>query len=103
MAEHAFVSAHVYNERGYPLLEGEQGRTSMRVRSVIRDMLFLDTADTDPRAPSTDYYVKDGESLQFLAFKFFGDPKRWHELASLNTHVVYPLDFKVGDVLKVPA
>ena len=104
MAEHGFAKAHVYNERGYPLLDGEEGRTSLRVRTVIRDTLYLVNTEAEARASAAafEYYVKDGEGMQFLAFKFFDDPKRWHELATLNAHVYYPLDFVTGDVIRVP-
>ena len=104
MADHGFAKAHVYNERGYPLLEGDEGRTSLRVQTVIRDTLYLLTTEADARATTTafEYYVKEGETLQFLAFKFFDDPRRWHELASLNPHVYYPLDFTTGDYIRVP-
>jgi hypothetical protein len=104
MAEHGFAKAHVYNERGYPLLDGEEGRTSLRVRTVIRDTLYLVTTEVEGRSTTAafDYFIKDGEDLQFLAFKFFDDPRRWHELATLNTHVYYPLDFTTGDYVRVP-
>lgn len=103
-AEHGFAKAHVYNDRGYPLLEGEQGKTSLHVRAVYRDTLYLVTTEVDGRAAggATEYHIKEGEQLQFLAFKFFDDPKRWHELATLNPHVYYPLDFQMGDVIRVP-
>ena len=105
MAEHGFAKAHRYNEQGYPLLDGEQGKTSLRLHTDIRDTLYLVTTEPDGRAAGAafDYYVKDGEGIQFLAFKFFDDPKRWYELANLNPNVFYPLDFQTGDRLRVPS
>ena len=87
-----------------PLLEGEEGRTSLHVQYVIRDTLYLVSTEPDGRASAAafEYYLKEGEGMQFLAFKFFDDPKRWHELATLNPHVYYPLDFQTGDVIRVP-
>lgn len=103
-AEHGYTRAHSYNEHGYPLLDGEQGRTSLRLHNTIRDTLFLVTTEVEGRRSTGafDYHVKEGEGLQFLAFKFFDDPKRWHELATLNPQVYYPLDFKMGDWMRVP-
>jgi hypothetical protein len=101
-AVRTFSRSHLYNERGYPLLEGEQGKTSLHVQVAIRDTLYLVTTEQDPRVASLEYFIKDGEQLQFLAFKFFDDPRRWHELATLNPHVYYPLDFTTGDLIRVP-
>lgn len=103
-AEHGFAKTHSYNQYGYPLLDGEQGRTSLRLHSAYRDTLYLMTTEVEGRSTTDafDYYVKDGEGLQFLAFKFFDDPRRWHELATLNPQVYYPLDFQTGDRIRVP-
>ena len=104
MAAHAFTRAHTYNDLGYPLMDGEEGRTSLRLRTALRDTLYLVNTEPDgrPSAAAFEYYIKDGEGMQFLAFKFFDDPRRWHELATLNQHVYYPLDFMTGDVIRVP-
>jgi hypothetical protein len=101
-AEHLDAFSHVYNESGYPLMEGEVGLTSLRLQVVAREALYMMTTEQDPGAKVDAYYAKETESFQFLGFKVFEDPKRWTELADLNPQVWYPLDLQMGQFLLVP-
>jgi hypothetical protein len=101
-AEHHFTLSHLYSDRGYPLLEGEVGLVTLRIRTALRDTLFLLTTEPEPIGDVTDYYAKELESFPFLGFKILDDSTRWWELAELNPQVWYPLDIQPGTRLKVP-
>lgn len=49
------------------------------------------------------YVVKDGDTLEDLARRRLGTQKRFWEIADLNPNVKFPLDIKVGDVLRLPS
>jgi hypothetical protein len=99
-ADHVFTQAHVYNEFGYPYLQDDA--TNLKVIIVNRETTYrVTTLNTDP-VQQQEYYVKEGETFQFLAFKFFSDPKRWHEIADANPSLWYPLDAGMGDYIQVP-
>jgi hypothetical protein len=100
-AERLFVQSHSYNEFGYPFLEGES--PNLKIKSVNREAAYMPVpSGTRQDAPLLDYYVKDGESIQFLGYKFLGDAKRWHDIADANVNVWYPLDLTMGSYLGVP-
>ena len=102
-AEHNFTLAHRYNAWGYPLLEGEIEKNTLRARRVGRDTLHLMTTVEDLTIPPFEYYAKEDENMQFLAYKHLDDPKRWHEIANVNSKVWYPLDLKPGACLRIPS
>jgi hypothetical protein len=101
-AERNFTLAHMYSERGLPLLAGELGMTNLRVRTALREALFRMTTQPDVAGTTMVYYAKETETMQFLGFKFLDDPKRWHEVADLNMQVWYPLDLKPGQIMRAP-
>ena len=102
VAEHNMTFSHLYSERGYPLLGGEEGRTSLRVRTALRDTLYRVTTEQEPVGTTVGYYAKELENFQFLGFKILDDPKRWTELAEMNPQIWYPLDIKPGAFLRIP-
>ena len=99
---HASV-AHRYNAWGYPLMEGEIERNTLRIRKVRHDTLYLLTTGPDFVQAPLEYYTKEDENMQFLGYKHLEDPKRWHEIADANPRVWYPLDLKMGDRLRIPS
>ena len=99
-AEHIFTLVHVYNDRGYPLLEGDPGRTPLQVTTVSRDTLYLNTVV--PAPPPFEYFAKDGEIMPQQAFRFLEDANRWWEIAAANPQIWYPLDMKMGSYMRVP-
>lgn len=101
-SEHNFVLSHLYSKRGFPLVQGEEGLTSLKVSTALREALYRMQTEPDPAGETTNYYAKEFESFQFLGHKILSDPRRWWELADLNPQVWYPLDLKPGDVLTVP-
>jgi hypothetical protein len=98
---HAAVS-HSYSERGYPLLQGEISRTSLQIRTDLRQALYLLRTEVDPLGETVSYYAKELENFPFLGHKILDDPKRWHELADMNPHVWHPLDLMPGEFLRIP-
>lgn len=101
-AEHHSAATHMYSDRGLPLLEGEVGMSNLQVRVQVRETLYLMTTAPDVSGATSVYYAKETESMQFLGFKFLGDPNRWHEVADLNPQVWYPLDLKAGQIMRAP-
>jgi len=99
-AEHVFTQAHVYNRYGNPYLQDDA--PNLKIVIVNRETLYRVATLVDEPVQSQEYYVKDGETMQFLAFKFLADPKRWHEIAENNPSLWYPLDLSMGDFIRVP-
>ena len=103
-AERQFTVAHLYSEWGFPLLEGEG--IDMRVRTANRDTLYrvttISSPDIQPYQAPIEYYAKEDEDFQFLAYKFTGDARRWWEIADANQKVWYPLDLTMGDYIRIP-
>lgn len=100
-ADHQFTLAHSYNEWGYPVLEGDS--INPKVKLVSRETLFLLRTAPESPAPLQEYYAKETEGFQFLAYKFMADARRWWELCEVNPGVWYPLDLKPGDYLRIPS
>jgi nucleoid-associated protein YgaU len=50
----------------------------------------------------TRYCVTQGEAIDLLARRFYGDERLWWRILDANP-VVYPLDIEAGDVLNIPA
>lgn len=101
-AEHNFVLSHLYSDLGYPLLQGEEGMVTLRVRTALREALYRMTTEPDPTGETMLYYAVEEETMQFLGHKVFNDPRRWTEIADLNPQVWYPLDLKMGTPLVLP-
>ena len=99
-AQRVFVAAHVYNEFGYPLLEGDN--PNLKIRIANREAAFIPPG-SEPAPPdrTMEYYVKDTEDFSYLAYKFMADSTKWHELASINPEIWYPLDAAMGDYIRV--
>jgi len=102
-ADRAFTESHIYNEFGYPYLEGEAPNLKIKVdrREATYLMLPL-TAPSAVAVPMLNYYVKQDEGMQWLGYKFTSDASRWWEIADANMQVWYPLDLAMGDYIGVP-
>jgi hypothetical protein len=99
-ADKQFALAHIYNEWGYPLAEGEP--PNYIVRTANRETTYRLQSTSLPAVQPFDYFVKDSEHIAFLGYKFLGDAKRWWEIADANPKVWYPLDLKMGDFIVIP-
>ncbi|HEU4388918.1 MAG TPA: hypothetical protein VFV34_14050 [Blastocatellia bacterium] len=42
------------------------------------------------------HIVRDGDRLDLLAFKYYGDPSRWWQIADANTEFEFPVDLLDG-------
>ena len=52
-------------------------------------------------APSGDYQVQVGDTLDRISARYFGDSTRWRDIASLNG-IQDPLDLTPGRLLSIP-
>lgn len=48
------------------------------------------------------YTVKQGDTMDLLAARLYGDPTQYWRIADLNPHISFPDLIKVGDVLRLP-
>jgi hypothetical protein len=99
-AAREFVACHIYNEYGYVLIEEDQKHFRRRIES--REATYLVTALPLPPPPPQEYYAKDTESFQFIAYKFLKNPLLWWEVAEANPQIWYPLDLTMGSYIHVP-
>lgn len=83
----------------------EEGRP---VRALVTAAFKqFSTADEEARGnppgdPTKTHQVKDGESLNLIAAKEYGDPALWRVIADEN-HLQRPRELEVGSVLVLPA
>ncbi len=98
-ADRVFTESHVYNQYGYPYLEGEA--PNLKIKLDRREATYLLGVQGSP-GPTLNYYVKQDESIQWIGYKFTGDASRWWEIAAINPQVWYPLDMAMGDYIGIP-
>lgn len=99
-ASKEFVECHTYDQYGRPIVVEEEGTHRYRVEA--REATYLVTSLPLPPPPPQEYYAKDGESYQFIAYKFLKNPLRWTEVAEANPNIWYPLDLTMGSYIRVP-
>lgn len=49
-----------------------------------------------------EYAFKEGDRLDILASKLYGDPKAWAKIADINPEIADPFYIKPGTVLRIP-
>jgi hypothetical protein len=98
-AERAFAETHVYNQYGYPYLEGEA--PNLKIKVDRREATYVVGNSAMP-GPTINYFAKQDEGIQWLGYKFMGDASRWWEIARINPSIWYPLDLGMGDYIGVP-
>jgi hypothetical protein len=69
--------------------------------ATLRQVIALRLARPPLVGDEKRYRVKDGEEVDLLAQRFFGDDGLWWRLLDANP-LVYPLDIEAGDELSVP-
>ena len=52
--------------------------------------------------PYTSYMTNASDTMDSLAWKFYGDPNMWYQLADMNPGVVCPDDLSFGTLLHIP-
>jgi nucleoid-associated protein YgaU len=67
-----------------------------------RQVIALRLARPPVSVTLTPHRVIQGESIDLLARRFYGDEKLWWRILAANP-VVYPLDIQAGDLLSLPA
>lgn len=48
------------------------------------------------------YTVRQGDTMEGLAARYYGSTKRYWEIADLNPQIQFPLDISLGDVIRIP-
>ena len=48
------------------------------------------------------YTVRQGDTLESLAARYYGNTKRYWEIADLNPQIQFPIDIAMGDVIRIP-
>lgn len=54
------------------------------------------------RRQYTLYTVRDGDTLESLASRHLGDPRRHWEISDINPQVKFPTDLDVGTTIRLP-
>ncbi len=67
----------------------------------IRQVIALPIGPLSEIASIADHLITQGETIDLLAQRFYGDEGLWWRLLDANP-VVYPLDIQPGDVLALP-
>jgi len=49
------------------------------------------------------HQVMDGDRIDLLAHRFYGDPVLWWVIAVANDIELVPTDLSVGDILRIPS
>lgn len=50
----------------------------------------------------TTYTVRDGDTMELLAARAYGDPTQYWRIADMNPHIRFPDSLISGDVLRIP-
>lgn len=69
----------------------EDGRSAYRPDSTLNDSRRFTT-----------YTVRGGDTLESISNRLLGSPLRYWELADLNPQIKFPMDIKVGSVIRIP-
>jgi len=92
-----FTSSHQYDELGAPEKD-DQNKVIVQKRDTV---FYITTKPDDP--PPHLYMVKVTDSYQLLAYRVLQDPNKWWMLAASNNDQRYPLDLKMGDLIRLPS
>jgi len=68
-----------------------------------REILNLrEPVNSGPHPDDRFHKVIEGERIDILAYKYFGDPKLWWVICDYN-HISFPLDLQIGQILRIPS
>lgn len=99
-AVRTFATSHIYDEWGRILLDGDSGVP--QIRSTTHEATYRLTIPNTAPPPPLEYMVKDGETMQYLAWKTMRRHSSWWQMAEANPQVWYPLDIPIGTALRIP-
>jgi hypothetical protein len=97
-----FATSHIYDEYGRLLLDGEEAGYPIPRTATHETTYRLQTPASTTTGPVIEYYIKDGESMQYLAWKLLRSHSAWWQIAEVNQHVWYPLDTPLGTKIRIP-
>lgn len=95
-----FATAHVYDQYGRTLLNGDSGVPV--VRTTTQEATYRLTIPNSDSPPPLEYHIKEGETLQYIAWKTMRSAGAWWQLAEANPQLWYPLDIPLGASVRVP-
>lgn len=49
------------------------------------------------------YTVRQGDTLENIASRHLGNPRRYWEIADINPQVKFPTDLSVGTIIRLPS
>jgi len=73
-------------------------RTGISQATVIRGAPELDLATQYGRV----YYWRDGDRLEWVAYKFYGNSLEWWRIMDANPEILNPTQIKPGTSLRIP-
>ena len=69
---------------------------------TLRSTVALRLGQAEPATSLTQHQLVQGETLDQLALRYFGDERLWWRILDANP-LVYPFDIPVGQILTIPA
>lgn len=51
----------------------------------------------------TTHIVRQGDTLENIAARYLGNPRRYWEIADINPQFKFPTDLAVGDIIRLPS
>lgn len=73
-------------------------RTGIAQATVIRETPEQDLAEQYGRS----YFWRDGDRLDFLAYRFYGSSLDWWRILDANPEVLNPSQIAPGTLLRIP-
>ena len=81
---------------GLPVYEAKDGKGMIHPTVAIRPSTTLRIVDM------RQHQMKGVETLEFLAWRYYGSSETWWRIAD-NLPLVFPLDINSGDIVPIPS
>jgi nucleoid-associated protein YgaU len=106
------VQYTLFNEKGTPLRAIAKLQLTQVAEATVKPGGGRPNRQNPPATPGTNpttmaiggirsYTVRDGDSLQSIAYSAYGDPTRWRLIADANG-IDDPIDLRRGSILAIP-
>ena len=84
------------------MIEGPYDNTRVYQLDYLEDDYSLERSeDIDFTSSGIQHTVVEGETLQSISNKYYGNSSRWADIADYNG-IINPFDLDIGDVLIIP-
>ncbi len=64
---------------------------------------LLELPDIEKQTDDVNYVVKGQDRIDYLAFRFYGDPILWWVIALANDMELLPTELNEGDTIRIPS